>query len=116
MIEHIGTPRMQDACHPGLDALASRKLGDGAPSRFEHAVVEFLLMRHGHRMKAVGNGEYDVEVFSRYNFFLPRLNPYLTLLVLTFGTMAVATTVVADMQGTARRAYVNMSAKCLGPA
>ena len=49
-------------------------------------------------MEAVGNGEYDMEVFySRHNFLRAHLNPYLTLLVLALWTVAVTAAVVADM-------------------
>jgi hypothetical protein len=60
--------------------------------------------------------EYDMEVLDRDNLFPAELNPLLTLLVLTLGTMTVPAAVVADMYVTTFRTHLYMPAKGTGAA
>ena len=113
MIEQVGAPCMKNAGHASLQSLCVEEFLQRSPYGTEHTAVEQCLPGHGDGMKAVGNGEYDMEVFySRHNFLLAHLNPHLTLLVLTLGAMAVTATVVADMYLATLRTHLDMTAEC----
>ena len=114
MVEEIGSPRMEDGSHACEQPFIISKCADGTPCRLEHTVVEDTLMSHRNRMKTRRHGEYDMEVFHRDNFFPATVNPLLALLVLTLGTMAVTTAVVADMHIPAFRTDLHMSPKRTG--
>ena len=67
-------------------------------------------------MQAVGQREYDMEVLCRDDLFPAELNPLLTLLVLTLGTMSVTAAIVADMHIPALGTHLYMSTKSTGAA
>ena len=116
MVEQIGSPRMEDGSHAGCEPLLGSKSINSSPCCFEHAVVENTLMSHCHRMQARRHRENDMEVFDRDNLFPAELNPLLTFLVLTLGTMSVTTAVVADMHIPAFGTHLYMAAKGTGTA
>ena len=98
MVEEVGAPCMEYACHSPLQPMALIELPQGVPCGTEHAGVEQPLMQHGYRMQAVRNGEDHVEVLhARHHLFLAHLYPHLAFLVLALGTMTVSAAVVADM-------------------
>lgn len=103
---------MKDAGHASLQFPCVEKLLQRSPSGTEHTAVEQCLAGYGDRMEAVGNGEYDMEVFySRQNLLLAHPYPYLTLPVLALWTVAVTAAVVADMYPTALRTRLDMAAE-----
>ena len=116
MVEQIRAPRMENGCHTGEQALVLGKSLDGSPCSLEHTVVEDTLMSHCHGMKTCRQREYDMEVLHRDNLFPAAVNPFLSLLVLTLGTMTVTTAVIADMHIPALGTYLDMPAKGTGPA
>jgi len=73
-------------------------------------------MSHRNGMQTCRHREYDMEVLDRDNLFPAELNPLLTLLVLTLGTMPVATAVIADMHIPALWTHLHMPAKGTGTA
>ena len=79
-------------------------------------VVELPLIGHRNGMQTCRYRENDMEVLDRDNLFPAKLNPLLTLLVLTLGTMPVATAVIADMHIPALGTHLDMAAKSTSPA
>ena len=74
-------------------------------------------MLHGKRMQTDGDGEHHMEVLHPgQNLLPPHLYPHLALLVLAFGAMAVAATVVAHMHLAAFGAHLDMAAEGSRPA
>ena len=116
MIEQIRAPRMENRRHTSEQTLILGKSLDGSPCGLEHTVVEDTLMTHRDRMQACRQRKYDVEVLGGDNLFPAAVNPFLSLLVLALGTMAVATAVIADMHIPALGTYLDMPAKGTGPA
>ena len=96
VIEKIRSPRMEYGCHTSEQSLLGGKCINGTPGSLEHTVIELPLVSHRDRMQTVWQREYDMEIPGRDDFLPAALNPLLALLVLAFGTMAVATAVVAD--------------------
>ena len=116
VVKEIRSPRMENGGHASEQSLLGSKCINGGPCSLEHAVVELPLIRHRDRMQAVGQREHDMEILGGDDFLPAELNPLLTLLVLTLGTMAVTTTVVADSDLPALRTHLYMSAKGTGSA
>ncbi len=116
MVEQIRAPRMENGCHTCEQALILGKGFDGSPCSLEHTVVEDTLMSHCNGMKTCRQREDDMEVLHRDNLFPAAVNPLLSLLVLTLGTMAVTTAVIADMHIPALGTHLDMSAKGAGSA
>ena len=116
MVEQIRAPRMENGCHTCEQALILGKGLDGSPCSLEHTVVEDALMSHRDGMKTCRQREDNMEVLDRDNLFPAAVNPFLSLLVLTLGTMSVTTAVIADMHIPALRTHLDMPAKGTGPA
>ena len=116
MVEQIGSPRMEYGCHTGCESSFGSKSINSSPCSLEHAIVELPLMSHCNGMQARRHRENNMEVLDRDNLFLAELNPLLTLLVLTLGTMPVATAVIADMHIPALWTHLHMPAKGTGTA
>ena len=116
MVEQIRTPRMENRSHTCKQAFIIGESHDGSPCSLEHTVVEDALMSHRDGMKTCRQREDDMEVFHRDNLFPAAVNPFLSLLVLALGTMAVTTAVVADMHIPALGTHLDMSSKGAGPA
>ncbi len=112
VVEKVGAPSVEDACHAPLQPLPPEELLQRCPCRTEHARVKRCLVGHGQRVEAIGDGEYHMEVFDAgYDLFTPHPDPCLPLFVLALWAMAVAATVVADTYFPAIRARVHMSSK-----
>ena len=116
MVEQIGAPSMENGCHTCEQSLILGKSLDGSPCGLEHTVVEDTLMSHCNGMQTCRQREDDMEVLHWENLFPAAVNPFLSLLVLTFGTMTVTTAVIADMHIPALGTYLDMPAKGTGPA
>ena len=116
MIEQIRAPRMENRRHTSEQTLILGKSLDGSPCGLEHTVVEDTLMSHRDGMKTCRHSEYDMEVLDRDDLFPAAVNPFLSLLVLTLGTMTVTTAVIADMHIPAFGTDLHMPAKGTGPA
>jgi hypothetical protein len=67
-------------------------------------------------MKTCRQREDNMEVLDRDDLFPAAVNPFLSLLVLTLGTMTVTTAVIADMHIPAFGTHFDMPAKGTGPA
>jgi hypothetical protein len=116
MVEQIGSPRMEDGSHAGCESLLGSKSINSSPCSFEHTIVKLPLISHRNGMQTCRYREYDMEVLDRDNLFPAELNPLLTLLVLTLGTMSVTTAVIADMHIPALGTHLDMAAKGASPA
>ena len=116
MVEQIGAPSMENGCHTCEQSLILGKSLDGSPCSLEHTVVEDTLMSHCDRMQTGRHRKYDMEVLHRDNLFPAAVNPFLSLLVLTLGTMTVTTAVIADMHIPAFGTHLDMPSKGTGPA
>ena len=116
VIKEIRSPRMKDGCHSGSEPLFGSECVNGGPRSLEHAVVELPLVSHGDSVQTVGQREHDMEIPGRDDFLPAELNPLLTLLVLTFGTMSVPTAVVADSDVPALGTHLYMPSEGTGPA
>ena len=116
MVEQIRAPRMENGRHTDEQTLFLGKSLDGSPCSLEHTVVEDALMSHRNGMKTCRHSEYDMEVLDRDDLFPAAVNPFLSLLVLTLGTMTVTTAVIADMHIPAFGTHFDMPAKGTGPA
>lgn len=116
MVEQIRSPRMENGSHTCKQALILGKSLDGSPCSLEHTVVEDSLIGHCDGMKTCRQREDNVKVLHRDNLFPAAVNPFLSLLVLTLGTMPVTTAVVADMHIPALRTHLDMPTKGTGPA
>ena len=116
MVEQIRAPRMENGRHTDEQTLFLGKSLDGSPCSLEHTVVEDALMSHRDGMKTCRQREDDMEVFHRDNLFPAAVNPFLSLLVLTLGTMTVTTAVIADMHIPAFGTNLDMPTQGTGPA
>mgnify|MGYP007069936755 CR=1 FL=1 len=116
VVKEIRSPRMENGCHASEQSLLGSKCINGGPCSLEHTVVELPLVSHSDRMQAVGQREHDMEIPGRDDFLPAELNPLLTLLLLTLGTMPIPAAVVADMYVTTLRTHLYMPAKGAGAA
>ena len=116
MVEQIRSPRMENGRHTDEQTLFLGKSLDGSPCSLEHTVVEDALMSHRNGMKTCRQREDNMEVLDRDDLFPAAVNPFLSLLVLTLGTMTVTTAVIADMHIPTLRTHLDMPAKGTGPA
>lgn len=117
VVVQVAAPRVQDGSHASLQSLTLIERAQGVPCGAEHCVIEHRLMEHGNLLQAVGHGEHRMEVLhARHHLVLAHLHPNGALLVLALGAVAVATAVVADMNLSALRAHLDMSAEPSGAA
>ena len=116
VVKKIRSPRVEDGCHAGNDSLLCSECINSGPRSLEHTVVELPLVSHSDRMQTIGQREYDMKIPGRDDLFPAELNPLLTLLVLTLGTMTVPAAVVADSDIPTFGAHLYMPAKGTGAA
>jgi len=116
MVKEIGTPGVKDGGHSGHQPFIISKCFQREPGRLEKAIVKITLILHGNLLQACWNGKYDMEIFHRNDLFLTCMNPFFPFGVLTLGAMPVTTTVIADVDVTTFRTYLNMPSQSAGSA
>ena len=116
VVKKIRSPRVENGCHARMESLLCSKSVNSAPSSLEHTAVELPLIGHCNGMQTRRHREYDMEVLDRDNLFPAELNPLLTLILLTLGTMSVTTAVIADMHIPALGSHLDMPAQSTGTA
>ena len=89
----VASPGVQHTYHPDLATdptwILCQLLG-GSGRAFEEQIVELALVRASDFIKARGQGEGEQEVGNRQEQILLFFQPVLAILMLAFGTMAVA--------------------------
>ncbi len=114
MVRQVASPGMQHPHHPDLAAnpawLLCQLLG-GCCGCFEEQVVEQALVRTGHFVEARRQREGQQEIRYMQEQALLPFQPDLCVLRLAFGTVAVATRVVAILQLLTTGTAVDLSAQ-----
>src|SRR6266508_5045614 len=93
MVRQVASPGLQNTDHPDLSAHPTRlvcQLLSGSRRRFEEQIIEQALVRASNLIKARGQGEGEQEVGDGQEQILLSFQPGLCILILAFGTMAVA--------------------------
>ena len=91
--QEILAPRVQDREESDLRSKMCGIGGDfhqGLRHGPEQQVIELDRILPDQRIEQMGQRKYHVEIAGRQQFFLPSLDPSLTRLSLTLGTMAVS--------------------------
>ena len=126
VVGQVASSGVQDTYHPNLAAKPAWFLGEllsGCRRGFEEQItlapapsagVEQGLVRASKLIKARGQGEGEQEVGDGQEQILLSFQPGLCILILAFGTMAVAAGMVTVLQLLTVRAAINLSAQCCG--
>lgn len=115
----VAAPGVQDAEHADLSAEEARILRQelgGSCGGAEEQVIDQGLMAACQRAQSSRDGEGEHEVGHAQEQVLLSLEPLLSLLVLAFGTVAVAAGMVAVADQVALGTGVELSAESLGAA
>ena len=95
VVLELPAPGMQDAGEPGEvgpdEALVGGQPFEGRGRRVKHGLVGEALMRADEGTEGLGDGEGEEEVRPRQLFVQVVLEPLLGFMLLTLGTVAVAT-------------------------
>ena len=105
-------PCMQQSYHAQLHTGITAKLIDRLPGCFEQCIVHQLWPVQRKGVQLMGQRENDMIVSAGQQFMRALLNPLLTPVPLAFGTMPVATAVVADAGNTTLVTHVHMATEC----
>ena len=109
-MEHeIASPGMQQGCHPQLHTSLLPERLQGIPRCVKQRSISRLLVAEDELVQRLRNGEHDVEVSLRQQFFLAGKKPGLPLRILTPRTVTVPATVIECVLLTTFRTYRHVS-------
>src|SRR5690606_41046798 len=87
---------MQNGNHSHLHFFIFAEFGKRLPSRFKQSGIHQFWTVQSHCIEAVGQSEHHVKIRDRQQFIFPGFYPILPISSLTFGTVPISATVIAD--------------------
>ena len=105
------SPRVQDAYHAQVHACFACKNMKGLPCRFKQCIVNHSRLLQCKAIELLWQRKHQMKIRAGQKVCFPPLSPLFSFVSLTFRTVPVATTVVADADVAAAITCIYMSAQ-----